>query len=195
MNEIQTSTYAHVDTPIGQPGRIRTFTGRLVDPWALLPEDIFIEDIAHSLSQQCRFTGHTRRFYSVAEHCLLVAAILSETNFSRRIILGGLIHDAGEAYFGDMAGPSKRRPSMHEYDIAEHIAADTIMLKLVGELTERERHLIKQADAQAYHIEKHQLMRQGVMGDYGADLTYNLGRMSMEEIEESYLELYLYLIH
>lgn len=178
----------HLDTPIGQPGKIRTFTGRLVDPWALQPEDVLIADIAHSLSQQCRFTGHTRCFYSIAEHCLLVRSLLFE--YSTRIQLGGLIHDAAEAYFGDMAGPSKRRVSMREYDIAEHAAADIIMQKLVGDLTERERQLIKQADAQAYHIERKQLIRPGFMEPFVVDLKQPLGILTIDDVEYCYQHMF-----
>ena len=52
---------------------IQTFTGRQF--WPLDPhvDEIYIEDIAHSLSMQCRFTGHSLRFYSVAEHSVLVS--------------------------------------------------------------------------------------------------------------------------
>lgn len=179
----------HLDTPVGKAGKIRTFSGRLVDPWALRPEDIDIEDIAHSLSQQCRFTGHTSRFYSIAEHCLLVASLLAE-RYGSRVVLGGLVHDAAEAYFGDMAGPSKRRPTMHEYDVAEHIAEDTIMLKFIGELTEHERFVIKTADRDAYAIERRQLMRSGFMEPCFEDNNRPLGTMTIETIKYCYLTLF-----
>lgn len=81
---------------------IRTFTGKLVDPLDLKPEDIDIRDIAHALSQQCRFTGHTRKFYSVAEHCILVSELCPT-----ELKLAGLLHDADEAYLIDLARPVK----------------------------------------------------------------------------------------
>ena len=52
---------------------IATFTGRQAYPMDLRPSEITIEDIAHSLSMQCRYTGHCLRFYSVAEHSVLMA--------------------------------------------------------------------------------------------------------------------------
>ncbi|WP_035758688.1 hypothetical protein [Granulicoccus phenolivorans] len=81
-----------------------TFTGRrvwLLDP---RPEDISIADIAHALSQQCRYNGHTRVLLSVAEHCVLVSELVAPEN-----ALWGLLHDAAEAYVGDLIRPLKQQ--------------------------------------------------------------------------------------
>ena len=51
-------------------GWIQTFTGKRMYPLDPKPEDICIEDIAHALSNICRFTGHTKKFYSVGEHSI-----------------------------------------------------------------------------------------------------------------------------
>jgi hypothetical protein len=67
------------------------------------PEDIDILDIAHSLSMQCRYNGHTKGFYSVAEHSVLVANLVPP-----RLRLQALLHDASEAYVGDVIRPIKR---------------------------------------------------------------------------------------
>jgi len=71
-----------------------------------------LEDIAHSLSQQCRFSGHTLRFYSVAEHSWLVAKrareLLPTGVVSNVAILAALMHDAAEAYIGDVTTPLRR---------------------------------------------------------------------------------------
>jgi hypothetical protein len=82
--------------------KIRTYTGRFVDVFNLKPEDIDIVDIAHSLAHQCRFAGHIHRFYSVAEHSIMVAQ-----NLPKPHKLTGLLHDASEAYFIDMPKPIK----------------------------------------------------------------------------------------
>lgn len=68
--------------------------------------EVCINDIAHSLSRQCRFTGHTAKHLSVAEHSLIVSKILPQDNQYLRLI--GLLHDATEAYLGDVSSPLKQ---------------------------------------------------------------------------------------
>lgn len=65
--------------------------------------EIKINDIAYALSNICRFTGHTSKFYSVAQHCCLVSDILP-----KNLKLQGLLHDAQESYCSDIASPLKR---------------------------------------------------------------------------------------
>lgn len=86
---------------------ITTFTGRRVDPLALQPSDVCIEDVAHALSLKCRFSGHASHFYSVAEHSLLVADIVQRWGGGAFDCLAALLHDAAEAYLPDIATPLK----------------------------------------------------------------------------------------
>jgi len=79
-----------------------TFTGKKFYPFDPRPEEICIEDIAHSLARVCRFGGHSRHFYSVAQHSVIVAR-----NCPREARMTGLLHDATEAYCGDMVRPLK----------------------------------------------------------------------------------------
>lgn len=65
------------------------------------PEDLDLSAIAHALSLQCRFGGHIREFYSVAQHCIEVSHLCE--NYP----LEGLMHDASEAYLGDIVKPLK----------------------------------------------------------------------------------------
>jgi uncharacterized protein len=77
--------------------------GHQLYPLDTRPGDIRIEEVAHALSHICRFGGHVRDFYSVAQHSVLVASALPE-----ELKLVGLLHDATEAYCGDMIRPLKR---------------------------------------------------------------------------------------
>jgi len=86
---------------------IQSFTGLKVTPLNLQPEQIRIEDIAHSLSMQCRFAGHCRDFYSVGEHSVRLAAQLQREGCSAKECLWGLLHDASEAYLTDLVRPLK----------------------------------------------------------------------------------------
>lgn len=83
---------------------IVTYTGKIFDLLNPKPEMVCIEDIAHSLAYQCRYTGHTRQFYSVAQHCVLMA----ENDDLLGNPLAKLLHDAGETYIGDIARPWKQ---------------------------------------------------------------------------------------
>jgi hypothetical protein len=90
--------------------KIVTYTGKSFDLLDPQPEMVCIEDIAHSLAYQCRYTGHTgdglpqmQQFYSVAQHCVLMA----EADLPRDP-LARLLHDAAETYIGDMARPWKQ---------------------------------------------------------------------------------------
>lgn len=82
---------------------IQTASGRYANLIAPLPHHIDIGDIAHALSNICRFGGHTREFYSVAQHSVLVSRIVPPEH-----ALTALLHDAPEAYVGDVTLPLKR---------------------------------------------------------------------------------------
>ena len=100
---------------MGFDGSITTYSG--VRFWPLLPnpDDILIEDIAHSLSLQCRFAGHARVFYSVAEHSVRVSQLCRPED-----ALWGLLHDASEAFICDVPAPLKSLPAFEAYRAAEH---------------------------------------------------------------------------
>lgn len=91
-----------------------TFTGRQYWPADPRPDDIDPRDIAHSLAYQCRFGGHCRTFYSVAQHSVLVSYACDPKD-----ALWGLLHDASEAYLVDIPRPAKRSPGMEGYLILE----------------------------------------------------------------------------
>lgn len=86
-----------------------TYTGRSVDILNPTEDMIDIIDIAHSLSNQCRFTGHTLSFYSVAEHSVRLSGRFLTLEDKR----WALMHDAAEAYISDIATPVKHLPEVH----------------------------------------------------------------------------------
>jgi hypothetical protein len=100
---------------------IRTYTGRKTNPVHLKVSDIDIVDIAHALSNLCRFTGHVKFHYSVALHSLTVSRLCSPKNK-----LWGLLHDATEAYINDIPSPLKCQKEMSQYRFIEHNAKNVI---------------------------------------------------------------------
>jgi hypothetical protein len=129
--------------------QITTATGLNVNPLDLRPEDIDIRDIAHSLSLTCRFNGHCRVFYSVAEHSVLVS-MLCPPEFA----IIALLHDAAEAYLGDIPSPVK--PVLEEFKKAEKTAEDIIAIKFGVPFLMCDE--VKLADRAALEIEKGRLL-------------------------------------
>ena len=70
--------------------------------------DLKLSDIAHSLGMQCRYGGHTREFYSVAEHCTLLSDYAATELGDARLAAWLHFHDAPESVCQDLVGPAKR---------------------------------------------------------------------------------------
>jgi uncharacterized protein len=97
----------------------QTYTGRSVNPLRMRPEDFDLRDIAHALSLKCRYGGHCREFYSVAEHSVRIDGVLQGQGEPIEVVRWGLAHDCAEAYLGDVASPVKRMPELDGYRLAE----------------------------------------------------------------------------
>lgn len=95
-------------------GWIQTYTGRKFYPLSPCAKDVHPMDIAHALSMTCRYGGHAREFYSVAEHSVLLSFAVAPEH-----ALWALLHDAAEAYIGDMVRPLKHADAMSNYREAE----------------------------------------------------------------------------
>lgn len=135
---------------------IETVSGKefhFLDP---KPEDIEIEDIAYSLANQCRFTGHVP-FYSVAEHSLLVAAQFADSG-DKQLMLAALLHDASEAYLSDIASPIKQ--FLPEYTKMEEKLQTAIYNKFNIDYN-KYADKVKQADIQQLYNEAHYLLKSG----------------------------------
>lgn len=96
--------------PLYAGNHIRTASGIYINVFKIEEQSdrIYIEDIAHALSMQCRFSGHIQTFYSVAEHSLHVASLVPHKHK-----LAALLHDASEAYLVDIPAPIK--PGLPQY--------------------------------------------------------------------------------
>lgn len=112
---------------MSEPAFIHTFTGRLVNPLDLQPEDIDIRDIAHALARQCRFSGHTRDHYSVAQHSVICSRIVAP-GFE----CTALMHDASETYLQDVARPLKIHPSFGQSYRGAEKRAEKVIASVFG---------------------------------------------------------------
>jgi hypothetical protein len=128
---------------------MQTYSGRKFFPFAPRVEDVFIEDIAHSLSMMCRYNGHCTKFYSIAEHSLHVSRLIDGAGR-----LEGLLHDAAECYISDIPGPIKRAlPDLVEIeDRIFEVVAKRFDLQSPLPLS------IKRADLAVTAAEKRQIM-------------------------------------
>ncbi len=129
---------------------IQTFTGKKFNLFEFTPSSICIEDIAHALSMICRFGGHAKRFISVAEHSILVSYFCN-----REDALAGLLHDASEAYLGDVSSPFKRTHIYSKYKEIESELQDMIYSKY-GIL--KEPSSVKKADLMMLATESKEFM-------------------------------------
>ena len=91
-----------MNTEIQSGPWMRLRSGQRFYPLNPTPELIDIEDIAHALGNLCRFGGHTREFYSVAQHCVMCSLMVEADD-----ALPALLHDATEAYLVDLPKPIK----------------------------------------------------------------------------------------
>ena len=132
---------------------IITYTGKkfyLLTPTA---EMVDIEDIAHALSQLCRWTGHTRYHYSVAQHSWYASYLVA-----REFALSTLLHDASEAYLGDMNRPLKHFTSAGPAYMEIEGNVENVIFTKFG-LPYPLPEAVKAADTQMLYAEKSQLMK------------------------------------
>lgn len=128
---------------------VSTYSGRQFYPLAPAAAQIEIEDIAHGLAYQCRFNGQTRHFYSVAQHSLIVANLVPA-----QLRHAALLHDAAEAYMGDMVKPLKQLFPLFSQIEARVMAA----IGLRYGIERFDDPAIKRADLVALAMEKRDLM-------------------------------------
>lgn len=175
---------------------IETYSGTMFDILDPRPEQFTIEDIAHSLSMLCRFTGHVKYFYSVGQHSWLGSYIVPANN-----ALEFLLHDASEAFIGDMNRPLKHLTAAGPaYQEIEERVMRVIREKF--HLPEVQSEAIHQVDNQMLYAEKEQLMGNGVwtkqmiQGCQAEDRTAAkvfIYEMSPKEVEKQFLSRFDFL--
>ena len=138
-----------------------TYSGIEFDPFNPNIDDIKIVDIAHQLSNTCRFAGATLQFYSVAQHCVL----MSEQFLNPSTALIALLHYAAEAYLVDMPAPLKAR--FPQYVEAEDLLQDIIMQKFGLPVQSKWPDRIHRADKMICAWEKRDLMPNAPWWDCG----------------------------
>jgi hypothetical protein len=125
------------------------------------PDDVDIEDIAHSLSNQCRFSGHTYHFYSVAEHCVRMSEVVPYED-----AMWALLHDASEAYLVDLPRPIKHATGFEGYRDAEMAVMLAVLLRF--NLPLEEPASVHDADLRLLETERRDLMTGAELWTTGA---------------------------
>lgn len=138
---------------------MQTFTGKVVDLANFTEDDVRLPDISHALSLINRFTGHSKVPYSVAQHSVMVSRLVDPKH-----ALWGLLHDASEAYLGDVATPLKNL--LPQYRELEERVQRAIAMRfgLAWPMPSE----VKDADVRALLAEKRDLLT--VDHDWGFDV-------------------------
>lgn len=136
-----------------------TYSGKHLHPLAPVADEIELIDIAHGLSLQNRYGGHTTKPYSVAEHSVIVSFYV-DPRFARE----ALLHDAAEAYIGDLIRPIKYQPCMQAFRDAEVRLEAAIFERFDIVSTEESRAAVKTIDDRILLDEVSQIIRGGDIG-------------------------------
>jgi len=179
-------------------GGIEIVSGKLAFPLAPRVADINIKDIAHALGNKCRYTGHCREFYSIAQHSVIVSELVD-----RRLALAGLLHDSSEYLLPDVSTPVK--PRLKGFKEIEEGVLDAVFKKfglMAIRCNQEDMAEIKKADWYSMALEVRDLMHadneywaQWPLPDidphfYDCDLTNPWGP---KESREKFMDRYEYL--
>lgn len=133
-----------------------THTGKMVDLLDMRRDDFCIEDIAHGLSHCCRYNGQTSRFYSVAEHCVRLSEWAMFQGRKINIARYLLLHDASEAYVGDIVYHLKKL--LPDFIRIEEEILDSILIRYGVITTSEEKAIAKMWDRSICVDEMRELM-------------------------------------
>lgn len=140
---------------------IKTYTGVYCNPLEIEREQIIIEDIAHSLSLQCRGGGHVKHFFSVAQHSINCALEARKRGYSKRVQLACLLHDASEAYISDITRPVKRQ--LKQYMEIEKVIQDKVWeTHFISPLDKAEHDMVVEIDEVMLYYELEYLLEEAL---------------------------------
>lgn len=181
-------------THVADGGWMETYTGRRVVLQAPTPDMIDIEDIAHALSIINRYTGHTRFPYSVAQHSVL----MTKWGVDKMDLLPGealavLMHDAQEAYIGDIASPLKHL--LPDYKEMEQEFEKVIQTKYGLPPDKYTKLIVSNLDVRILAKERQELMPhtgkyEWFLPDWATPLTVDIDRWSAEFAKTEFLDLF-----
>lgn len=175
-----------------EDGWIETYTGQRFHFENPPPEEIHLQDIAHSLAYQCRYNGHSQFFYSVAEHCVIMSDWLLDEGYSHKVALTALLHDAAETYIGDLARPVKEKVPQFKAIEAKIDRAVAVKFKIIYPFPS----IIKECDTRILVDERRQVMGK-TKNEWGTDSFEPLGvsirGLSPEQGKIAFLEQYILL--
>lgn len=169
-----------MSTHVPSSHEVETFSGQFVDTKRPQADTIVIEDIAHALAATCRYGGHCRSFYSVAEHSVFCSLRVERKGYGRDLQIAALHHDDAEAYLSDIPRPMKSLLGAAYARLTERMDAAIVeALELTGIQNDFHHPAVKDADNWALFVEaRHLLPSQGrhwFNGDQGA-ATWGLDR-------------------
>lgn len=173
-----------------KPACINSYNGHCFDPTAAAPDDLCIEDIAHALSLLCRANGHLHFFYSVAQHCLACQQEAALRGWSPRLQLLCLLHDASEAYIGDLTRPLKRHLPVFS-TIEEQLQQQIFAALGISAPSKAEQALVAKIDDDMLYWEFHLLHPTGIEAPHGALLQpLEPAERPAKQVETDYLTIY-----
>lgn len=169
---------------------IETSSGIAFYPYSPRVEDININDVAHAISQLCRFGGHCRHFYSVAQHSIWVAKYLKEIGAAPIVQLYGLLHDATEGYMVDIPSPIKKQLNLYKRaeDKLHVLIWDALGIK---QPSEEEWRQVKEVDVLLQHHEANCLLPKASWADKSIQLDIvMIQEEKISDVKEEFLALW-----
>jgi hypothetical protein len=170
--------------PWREVGVVETYSGEQFDLFDPEPDRVRLSDVAAGLAHTCRFGGQCVRFYSVAHHSLHVSREVAGADDPRLQLLG-LLHDAGEAYVGDVPRPLKTR--FDEFERLEEAILDAVWTALdVAPPTEAEWERVTRADDRLLAYEADALLTDGSWAEAPPNREYELRSVPVDAVRKRF---------